>query len=68
MAFKLIGAQGPEGTYEVLETATGAAEAEYCDGTHFQWDSPEPGRHVLWVVHSDEGLRVRTSHRVVEEP
>ncbi|MFD6479026.1 hypothetical protein OH797_39585 (plasmid) [Streptomyces anulatus] len=66
MQYRLIGPEKPEGVFGTRGEAEAAAEAFY-PGAWLEWSNPEPGRHLLWLVHRDEGLKVDTHYRIIED-
>ncbi|MER6392776.1 hypothetical protein ABT236_30465 [Streptomyces sp. NPDC001523] len=66
MPYRLIGPENAEGTYDTRAAAEAAAESHYEPGSALEWSNPEPGRHLLWYVHRDEGLKTDTHYRIIE--
>ncbi|WP_406215556.1 hypothetical protein [Streptomyces decoyicus] len=67
MKYRVIGPKQPEGSYETFDEAAAATESKYEAGAPLEWSNPESGRHVLWYIHRDEGLKVDTHYRIIEE-
>ncbi|MFF4827931.1 hypothetical protein ACFY20_34065 [Streptomyces sp. NPDC001312] len=67
MQYRLIGPEKPEGVFSTLAEAEAAAEAFYPAGSPLEWSNPEPGRHLLWFLHRDEGLKADTHYRIIED-
>ncbi|MEV6808916.1 hypothetical protein [Streptomyces sp. NPDC051132] len=67
MQYRLIGPEKPEGVFGTLAEAEAAGKAFYPADTWLEWSNPEPGRHLLWLVHRDEGLKVDTHYRIIED-
>lgn len=67
MKYRVIGPEKTEGTYDTLAAAAAAAESLFGQGALLEWSNPEPGRHELWYLHRDEGLKTDTHYRIVED-
>ncbi|MER7050281.1 hypothetical protein [Streptomyces jumonjinensis] len=67
MQYRLIGPERPEGVFGTLAEAEAAAEAFYPADSQLEWSAPEPGCHLLWFIHRNEGLKVDTHYRIIED-
>ncbi|WP_143195136.1 hypothetical protein [Streptomyces sp. CB02488] len=65
--YRLIGPEKPEGVFGTFAEAEAAATAHYPADTWLEWSNPEPGRHLLWLVHRDEGIKTDTHYRIIED-